>query len=460
MTVAGQATVNYSWDRASRLTAISQGAAAVGFLYDNANRRSQLTLPNGVAINYAYDTDSRLTGITYFANGSSLGNLTYGPYDRNSRLTGIGGSLAAANLPPPVNVGAVNADNELPSFGGSSLSYDLDGNLQNDGVNTYNWDSRNHLVGISGGTSASFVYDGFGRRMSKTVSGATTQFLYDGFNSLQELSGGGSPTVTANMLAGLNIDEFFVRSDNNGTQAYLSDGLGSTLGLVNSSGLLGTSYSYQPFGATSASGSASTNPNQFAGRENDGNGVYYFRARFYSAPLQRFLSQDPIGFDGGDTNTYAYALNDPVDFLDPTGLARFAYRLLNFGTGTSAHVASAAVLAGSVLLGGPPGAHEVVIFDKPQNLSDLNLPAETNVVGFTDTNGKLKGPGKIEADGPGNFDYVVEPGHYDDAAMVKALRAVYRKGLGTYCVIGNNCQDFANKLRLEYRQEVGCSANH
>ena len=45
-----------------------------------------------------------------------------------------------------------------------------------------------------------------------------------------------------------------------------------------------------------------------------------YRARYYNATLQRFISEDPIGFQGGQANLYAYAGDDPIDFIDPFGL--------------------------------------------------------------------------------------------------------------------------------------------
>jgi len=101
---------------------------------------------------------------------------------------------------------------------------------------------------FSGGISASFVYDPFGRRAEKVISGTTTQFLYDGLNPLQELDGASPPNVTANLLSGLNIDEYFTRTDSSGTATFLSDTLGSTIGLTNFSGAITTSYTYDPFG--------------------------------------------------------------------------------------------------------------------------------------------------------------------------------------------------------------------
>jgi len=193
------------------------------------------------------------------------------------------------------------------------------GQLANDGTNTYAWDARNHLVGISGPASASFVYDPFGRRAAKSVTGATTQFLYDRWNPVQELDGASPPNVVANLLTGLRIDEYFSRTDSAGAATILADALGSTLGLTDASGALNTTYTYEPFGNVTISGAANAIPFQFTGRENDGTGLYFYRARYYSPTLQRFIAQDPIELRGG-VNLYAAMSDDPIDHSDPLGL--------------------------------------------------------------------------------------------------------------------------------------------
>ena len=116
-------------------------------------------------------------------------------------------------------------------------------------------------------------------RMAKTINGAATQFLYDRLNPAQELNGANPPNVTANLLTGLGIDEYFTRTDAGGTMAFLADALGSTVGLVNAAGGIDTGYAYQPFGAVTVNGT-NANPYQFTGRENDGTGLYYYRARY------------------------------------------------------------------------------------------------------------------------------------------------------------------------------------
>ena len=158
---------------------------------------------------YSYDKDSRVTSLVYGTGGScssppnNLGSLTYS-YDADGRRTATAGSLAAVTLPANVT-GTANykADSEQSQFNGTSLSYDANGNLTGDGTNT--WDARNHLTQITQRrtTVGSFVYDAFGRRMSKTFSGTTTQFLYDRLNPVKELNSiGGVVAKYANGTAG------------------------------------------------------------------------------------------------------------------------------------------------------------------------------------------------------------------------------------------------------------------
>ena len=310
--MAGQTAVNYSYDNANRLTQIAQGSSTVSFAYDNANRRTSLTLPNGVTMGYSYDNGSELTAINYTLGQNNLGNLTYA-YDLAGRRTSMGGSLAAVNLPNAISTTAYNAANQLTQWGTATPTYDANGNTLSDGTNTYVWNARNQLASMNL-TGETFQYDPFGRRASKTILSTTTNYLYDGPNPVQELSG---TTPTANMLTG-GIDEYFTRTDSTGTSNFLTDALDSTTALTNSSGATTASYIYEPFGNTSATG-GSTNSYQYTGRENDGTGVYYFRARYYSPASMRFISEDPIGFLGG-TDYYAYVADAPTTHIDPLGL--------------------------------------------------------------------------------------------------------------------------------------------
>ena len=322
MTVAGQTAVTYTYDNANRLTAVTQGAATVTIGYDDADRRTSVTYPNGNKIEYAYDAASQLTSLTYKDDTATLGDLTY-TYDLAGNRIKTGGSFARSNLPPALTTVSYNANNQQTTFASDTLTYDLNGNLTSvtDGndTTTYTWNVRNQLTSISGPSfSASFIYDSFGRRTGKTVQSVVTNYVYDGLNPVQEKDGA---TVTANLLTGLGIDEFFQRTDGVGSRALLSDALGSTIALGDNTGTIQTQYTYEPFGYTTQTGSASTNSYKYTGREDDGTGLYYYRARYYHPRMQRFISEDPIGFRGRDRNLYAYVRNHPILFTDPSGLA-------------------------------------------------------------------------------------------------------------------------------------------
>jgi RHS repeat-associated protein len=343
MTVAGQPTVNYTYNNANRLTQITQGTSTVTIAYDAAGRRTSLTLPNGIVVQYGYDAASRLTSIQYFNGATLLGDLIY-TYDGAGNRIQVGGTYARTGLPQAVSSATYNAANQLINWGGTSLTYDTNGNLTNDGTNTYTWNARNQLASMTG---ASFAYDPLGRRVSRTVSGTTTSYLYDGVNPVQELSG---TTPPANLLTGLGIDEYFTRTDAFGAETLLTDALGSTVALTDPTGVVLTEYTYEPFGRTTITGAATDNPFQYTGRENDGTGLYYYRARYYSSSIQRFISEDPIlapltplnlglcrmtnrtiwllpGRIGTPNagisqflNSYAYVQNNPLRLSDPMGL--------------------------------------------------------------------------------------------------------------------------------------------
>jgi len=320
MTVSGQALVLYYYDAASRLRTITQSPLdPVTLDYDALGRRTLLTLPNGVSTEYQYNAGSQLTALLYRSSLGFLGDLSY-QYDATGNRTAIGGSFARTLLADAVPSATYDAANRQLAFGVRSMLFDANGSIGDltEGGRTtiYVWDPRGHLIAIdSPGVSASFGYDATGRRNRKTVNGQTTIIQYDGLDIVRDVAN----DAEVSYLANLEIDEQLVRVEPSGTFQYLADALGSTLALTDGTGKIAQTYSYAPFGQSEfADTPASPNPFQFAGRENDGTGLYYYRARYYSPALHRFISEDPIRLDGG-VNFYAYVGGDPISRADPTG---------------------------------------------------------------------------------------------------------------------------------------------
>jgi RHS repeat-associated protein len=260
--------------------------------------------------------------------------VRHGYLDEAGNGTKIG-SFVRTGIPQAISTTAYNSAKHQTSFGDKTLTYDNNGNLQtitdSSGTTTYTWNARNQLVGISGpAVNASFVYDGLGRREKKTVNSSLTEFLFDGVNPAQETSGA---AIFGNILPGLGIDEFLTRTEVSGgaTSSFLSDALGSSVALTDAGGTVQTEYTYEPFGRTSATGALNASSYQYTGRENDGTGLYYYRARYYQPALQRFLSEDPIEFLGGDVNLYVYVWNNPLLYIDPSGLSGLGFRLPKVG---------------------------------------------------------------------------------------------------------------------------------
>jgi RHS repeat-associated protein len=124
--------------------------------------------------------------------------------------------------------------------------------------------------------------------------------------------------TTVDLLTGLGIDEYLTRTTPTTAEHFLTDALGSTVALTDAGGAVRTEYTYAPFGVATMTG-GSTNELGYAGREDDGTNLVYYRARYYDPTRQRFISEDPIGFNGGDPNLYAYVLNTPINYTDPSG---------------------------------------------------------------------------------------------------------------------------------------------
>src|SRR5439155_23677480 len=92
-----------------------------------------------------------------------------------------------------------------------------------------------------------------------------------------------------------------------------------------------TQYTYDPFGNATLTGQTSSNSFTYTGRELDVAGLYFYRSRFYNPTLQRFISEDPTGMNGG-VNLYNYVGNNPIGYIDPLGLMQISYNTTYSGS--------------------------------------------------------------------------------------------------------------------------------
>ena len=313
MTRPSGRVVGYTYDAASRLATVSAGAQRVTLEYDDVGRRLRARLPNGIDVDYAYDTASRLRQLAYRRNAEPLGTLSY-RYDELGRRIEVSGSLAAAALPEAMESAVYDAANRPQRFGDRWLTHDANGNLSTivDGAGTrmFSWDARDRLAAVSDGVA--FAYDALGRRTMREDPERVVAFGYDIADVEEDV------TVDAEhaYLRGPTPDELFAA----GEMTVLADAAGSVMRMLDSDGVAREAVVYEPFGR--AATGAGAGRYGFTGREREASDLYYYRARYYHAGLARFISEDPLGLAAG-INPYAYALNDPVNLADPSGLRTY-----------------------------------------------------------------------------------------------------------------------------------------
>jgi RHS repeat-associated protein len=208
--------------------------------------------------------------------------------------------------------------------------------LTDDGLFKYYYDCENRLMDVNdqGDTAvASYSYDYLGRRISKTVYGSpdvTTKYCYDGGQVIAEYDGSGN--LLRKFVYGPGIDEPICMidvTDSNAVYYYHFDGLGSVAALSDASANIVESYSYDVFGAptiydansSEISQSAIGNPYMFtARRADDETALYYYRTRYYTFDIGRFLQTDPLGYYDS-LNLYQYCWNNSTNWTDPYGLS-------------------------------------------------------------------------------------------------------------------------------------------
>jgi RHS repeat-associated protein len=292
---------------------------------------------------YSLDAGSRLTSETDTINGTPT--TTNDGYDSSNQLTSSGGKTYNWDLEGnPTNSGEqVGPDNQLITDGNWNYKYDPEGNvIEKDGaaggpdaglVWKYGYDNENHLTNAVETNASnqvlvqdSFFYDVNNNRVESdvTINGTTTvtKYAYDQNGQVWADLNSTNGIITRRQYLD-TVDSLFARIGSDGTEAwYLTDHLGSVRGLMNNSGSLIDSLSYDAFGnITNESSPSNGDRYKYTAREwNAELNLQYNRARFYDPSTGRWMSQDPLGFDAGDSNLYRYTKNSPAVNTDASGL--------------------------------------------------------------------------------------------------------------------------------------------
>jgi RHS repeat-associated protein len=321
---------SYSYDSLSRLLSILHQAGettidGATYTLDNAgNRISKLNWLNGITENYTYDPIYQLMQVQQTANGNQNTTESYS-YDA------VGNRLSSLNVPSY----SYNNANELTSSAdGYSYTYDNNGNMltkaNSSGTTQYSWNFENWLASVTlpnGGGVVTFKYDPFGRRIQKISSVSTTTYASESFSPVEELDPSGN--VLSRGSYGPWTDEILAETQGTGTAYYEQDGVGSVTSLSNSTGTLANTYRYDSFGNVLSSSGSLISSFQYAGREfDDESGLNYLRFRYVDSTIGRFMSEDPLEFEGG-FNFYTYVQNNPLLFSDPFGLSSEVFNRAN-----------------------------------------------------------------------------------------------------------------------------------
>jgi RHS repeat-associated protein len=366
-----QEQLGYAYDAAGNLNIRTNNTLLQAFNVNDLNELAAVT--NGGRLTVTGATTSPATNVTVNTSNAALyADITFA----STNQPWVNGNNAFTAIAQDVYGRRDTNIANCYFLGANSYSYDLNGNLLNDGTRYFAYDDENELISVtvSNAWQSRFVYDGKMRRRIErdyTWNGGSwletneVHYIYDGNLVIQERNANNLPMATytrGNDLSGTlqgagGIGGLLARTDNSllltpnsylqAFSYYHADGNGNVTYLIYSNQQPAAKYLYDPYGNTlSMSGPlAGANTYRFSSKEwNANSGLYYYLYRFYDPNLQRWPNRDPIwdkGFlvlhdrrrrtymmdlrQGVRFDLYGFVGNDPTDKNDVLGLLSACY---------------------------------------------------------------------------------------------------------------------------------------
>jgi RHS repeat-associated protein len=308
-TLSNGATADYTYNPLGQVTRLLNqiGTTTISdfssIAYDGVGNRNSLTasIPDATSLSgttgYSYDTKDQITQETSTRNGGFTDNFGYDSAENPTSFKGI--------------MKSYNSNNQQT---GTGFSHDGNGNPTNYGGTTLSFDPENRMTAYGSVLTAGYTGDGL--RAWKQNATTRTYFIYDGIVPVVELDSGGSVTATNTFGASGLVSRregstsVFYSLDSEGNVAQRSDDTGSVISnhLFSAYGSVLSGSLSDPFGYKA----------QFGYYTDNETGLQLLTHRYYDSFSGRFLTSDPIGYEGG-INLYAYVANNPINLTDPIG---------------------------------------------------------------------------------------------------------------------------------------------
>jgi RHS repeat-associated protein len=308
--------------------------------YDLNYRLTSIQVGGILHRDYVYDAVSNITGITN--NLSSTESQTYS-YDALNRLTSalggygnliytydaVGNRLTESRNNTLDTYSYATTSNKLNSItrsaGNRSFTYDAAGNptqrtSDDNKIHSNSFNNANRLssVNVNGSLAATYTYNPLGQRVVKTLANGTKEiYHYDEAGQLIAVTDQNHTTQREYIYWG---NQQIALIQNNNVHYIHNDHLNTPQVVTNQTQQVVWMGNYEPFGKLAANQSNSIEifsrfPGQYFDQETN---LYYNYFRDYDPSIGRYIESDPIGLAGG-INTYAYVLNNPLRYVDPTG---------------------------------------------------------------------------------------------------------------------------------------------